>query len=493
MKERTYIAIDLKSFYASVECRERGLDPLDTNLVVADESRSDKTICLAVSPSLKSYGLPGRCRLFEAKEKRKEINREREKHTPPFGFAGRSFSAGKLSAHPELALDFLIAPPQMAKYMKYSADIYKIYLSFVAPEDIHVYSIDEVFIDATEYLPLYKLNAEEFARRMIRKVFSATGITATAGIGTNLYLAKIAMDIMAKHIKPDENGVRIASLDEMSYREKLWSHKPITDFWRVGRGYGKKLEENGLYTMGDVARCSEDNEELLYRLFGINAELLIDHAWGVEPCTMKAIKEYKPSSNSIGSGQVLQCPYTAEKAKLVIKEMADMLSLDLVAKHMKTNQIVLTVGYDAENIKNYNGDVKNDFYGRSVPKHAHGSENLSSYTSSSSEIIAATSRLFDRIINPALLIRRAYLTACSVLPEDRIPDRIIQRDLFDNPEETEIMEKENEEAEMRERRFQETALSIKRKFGKNSILRGLDYEDGATARERNNQIGGHKA
>ena len=495
MEDRTYIAIDLKSFYASVECRERGLDPLDTNLVVADESRTDKTICLAVSPSLKSYGLPGRCRLFEAKEKRKEINTERSKHTPPFGFAGKSYSNRELKAHSELSLDFIIAPPQMALYMKYSADIYRIYLSFIAPEDIHVYSIDEVFIDATDYLTLYRTTPEKLAMDMILEILGKTGITATAGIGTNLYLAKIAMDIMAKHIKADGNGVRIAKLDEMTYRKELWSHRPVTDFWRVGRGYGKKLEAHGLYTMGDIARCSEKNEELLYSLFGVNAELLIDHAWGVEPCTMKDIKEYRPSSSSVGSGQVLSCPYSAEKAELIVKEMADSLSSDLLRKRLKTKQLMLTVGYDVENLdhEGYKGDVKKDFYGRDIPKSAHGSEMMDDYTSSSSLIIKCAVNLYKRIINPSLLIRRLTIAALSVLPEDEIPEKIIQPDLFDDENEMTARRADAEVRAARERRLQETTIAIKDRFGKNSLLRAMDYEEGATAIERNRQIGGHKA
>lgn len=388
MKERTYIAIDLKSFYASVECVERDLDPLEVNLVVADVTRTEKTICLAVSPALKSYGIPGRARLFEVVQKVAEVNEARRYRSPGGRFQGSSSDQRELRKHPELALDYVTAPPRMALYMEYSRRIYAIYLKYIAPEDIHVYSIDEVFLDVTSYLKTYGLTSEELARKMIREVLHETGITATAGIGTNLYLAKIAMDIMAKHVEPDEDGVRIAKLNERSYREQLWNHRPLTDFWRVGRGYAKKLEENGLYTMGDIARCSMGsaqefyNEELLYRLFGVNAELLIDHAWGWEPCTMEAIKNYRPSSNSVGSGQVLQCPYSYEKAGLIVREMTELLVLDLVDKGLVTNQIVLTVGYDIENLKqsefqkNYRGEIKTDRYGRKIPKHAHGTMNL---------------------------------------------------------------------------------------------------------------------
>ena len=388
MPEKTYLAIDLKSFYASVECMERGLDPMDTNLVVADLSRTEKTICLAVSPSLKRYGIPGRARLFEVVQKVREANISRKQLAPGHYFSGKSSKDSELRSNPSLAIDYIVAPPQMAHYMKISSKIYEVYLKYVAPEDIHVYSIDEVFIDATSYLGTYQMTARELAMKMILDVLKTTGITATAGIGTNLYLCKVAMDIEAKHIPANENGVRIAELDEMSYRRSLWSHRPLTDFWRVGRGYANKLEENGLYTMGDVARCSIGgpnvlyNEDLLYRLFGVNAELLIDHAWGWEPCTIADIKAYKPENSSIGAGQVLQCPYTADKARLVVKEMADQLALDLVGKGLVTDQVVLTAGYDIENLKsaefrkNYHGEIKTDRYGRNIPKHAHGTAHL---------------------------------------------------------------------------------------------------------------------
>ena len=394
MSDRVYLAIDLKSFYASVECIERGLDPMTTNLVVADQSRTEKTICLAVSPSLKGYGIPGRPRLFEVVQRVKTINEERKRTAPGHRLTGISWKATELKTFPTLAVDYLVAPPQMALYMQYSAKIYEVYLKYIAPEDIHVYSIDEVFMDVTGYLGTYGMTARELAAKMIRDVQETIGITATAGVGTNLYLAKVAMDIEAKHIQPDANGVRIAQLDERSYRQLLWSHRPLTDFWRVGQGYAKKLEENGLFTMGDIARCSigketdHYNEELLYRLFGVNAELLIDHAWGWEPCTISDIKAYKPASNSIGAGQVLSCPYPYDKARLVLREMADMLSLDLVDQKLVTKQLVLTVGYDRENLqrsgsgKKYQGEISKDRYGRSIPKHAHGTENLKHYTSS---------------------------------------------------------------------------------------------------------------
>ena len=389
MNEKQYLCIDLKSFYASVECIERGLDPMTTNLVVADKARTEKTICLAVSPSLKKYGIPGRARLFEAVQKVKEANSQRKICAPNRRFIGSSYNATELNEHPELAIDYITAPPRMAHYMEYSTRIYQVYLKYVAPEDIHVYSIDEVFIDLTPYLKKGEITAHDMAIKMIRDVLATTGITATAGIGTNLYLAKIAMDITAKHMPADKDGVRIAELDEMSYRHQLWDHRPLTDFWRVGPGYASKLEAHGIYTMGDVALCSVGkeseyyNEDLLYKLFGINAELLIDHAWGWEPCTIAEIKAYKPSTNSICSGQVLQCPYDAEKARLVVKEMADLLVLDIVEKKLVTDQIVLTIGYDIENLKKserenaYNGEVTTDRYGRKIPKHAHGTANIS--------------------------------------------------------------------------------------------------------------------
>ena len=502
--EKSYIAIDLKSFYASVECTERGLDPMTTNLVVADPSRTEKTICLAVSPSLKTYGIPGRPRLFEVVQKVKEANALRQLSAPGGKFTGSSFDFKQLQTSPELAVDYLVAPPQMAHYMEISARIYQIYLKYIAPEDIHVYSIDEVFLDVTAYLKTYGLSPRELAMKMILDVLHTTGITATAGIGPNLYLCKIALDIEAKHIPPDKNGVRIAELDEMSYRRKLWSHRPLTDFWRVGAGIAKKLESYGMYTMGDVARCSLGrqndflNEDLLYRLFGVNAELLIDHAWGWEPCTMADIKAYKPESSSVGSGQVLQCPYPFEKARLAVHEMADLLSLDLVDKGLAADQIVLTVGYDMENLKNgnrsYSGETTTDRYGRKIPKHAHGTANLDRYTSSSRLIIQAALELFDRIVNPDLLVRRLYLTANHVLAEKDVPENFSgqQLSLFSYAENQ--AQQEAREAELlREKKMQEAVLEIKRRFGKNAILKGMNLVEGATAKDRNGRIGGHKA
>ena len=502
-QDRVYIAIDLKSFYASVECVERGLDPLTTNLVVADPDRTNKTICLAVSPSLKAFGIPGRARLFEVVQKVAEVNAIRQQHAFGHKLVGASFHTLELKQNPSLALDYITAPPRMALYMQYSTRIYKVYLKHVAPEDIHVYSIDEVFIDATTYLPLYKLSPRGFAARIIRDVLQTTGITATAGIGTNLYLCKVAMDIVAKRVPPDADGVRIAKLNEMSYRRLLWDHRPLTDFWRVGRGYAKKLEAHGLYTMGDIARCSLGgphdffNEALLYKLFGVNAELLIDHAWGWEPCTMKDIKAYRPATNSISTGQVLHCPYTAQKARLIVKEMVDLLVLDLVEKASVTDQIVLSVGYDIENLtdpvrsKAYAGAVITDFYGRKVPKHAHGTVNLGEHTSSTAKIMSAVTVLYDRIVNPDLLVRRITLVAGHVAPEQTasLSAPMEQLDLFTN-----YAQKQTETVTLaRERNRQEAMLHIKRKFGKNAILRGMNLEDGATAIQRNNQIGGHKA
>ncbi len=476
-KARTYIAIDLKSFYASVECAERGMDALTTNLVVADESRTDKTICLAVSPSLKSYGIPGRGRLFEVKQRVWEINAARARKAR---LTGSSFDNKAVQADPHLALDFLVAVPRMALYMEVSAKIYEIYLKYVSSEDIHVYSIDEVFIDATDYLPLYGLTAHELARRMIQAVLDATGITATAGIAPNLYLAKVAMDIEAKHSPADKDGVRIAELDEMSYRRKYWTHRPLTDFWRVGRGIAARLEKNGMYTMGDVARCSLRTEEVLYRLFGVNAELLIDHAWGWEPCTMAAIKAYRPSANSLSSGQVLSSPYTFEKGRIIVREMTDSLVLDLVEKRLVTDQMVLHIGYDTESLSaDYQGDVEADWYGRNVPKPAHGSVNLGRQTSSTTLIADAVMDLYDRIVDRRLFIRRVYVVANHVIDESKVEG--VQLDLFEEPDDT-----------GRERSRQEAILAIRRKFGKNAILSGIDFEDGATTRERNNQIGGHR-
>lgn len=502
MKQRTYIAIDLKSFYASVECRERGLDPMDTNLVVADESRTDKTICLAVTPSLKSYGISGRGRLFEVKQRVKEANAGRRHDAPGRRLEGKSYFFSELQANPELEIDFIIAPPRMAYYMEYSTRIYEVYMKYIAPEDIVVYSIDEVFMDVTDYLNTYKLSAHDLAMKIILDVIETTGITATAGIGTNLFLCKVAMDIVAKHIPADKNGVRIAELDEMSYRKTMWAHQPLTDFWRVGRGIAKKLEENGMFTMGDVARRSERDEDLLYKLFGKNAELLIDHAWGWEPTTIKAIKAYRPSTNSLGSGQVLHCPYEADKAKLVLREMADVLTLDLVDKGLVTDQIVVTVGYDIENLTDperrakYHGDIVKDGYGRQIPKHSHGTINLDGHTSSTKKIMCAVSELFDRITDKNLLIRRLNVTANHVIAESAAPkknDGYEQLDLFTDYAALQA-EKEQERRELeREKKMQQAMLTIKKKFGKNAILKGMNLEEGATAKDRNAQIGGHKA
>ena len=500
---RQYIAIDLKSFYASVECVERGLNPLTTNLVVADESRTEKTICLAVSPSLKSYGISGRARLFEVVQRVKEINRQRLAFAPGREFNGSSYENLKVKADPRLALDYIAAKPRMAHYMEYSTRIYDIYLKYVAPEDMHVYSVDEVFIDATTYLNTYQMTARQLAETMIRDVYETTGITATAGIGTNLYLAKIAMDIMAKHSEPDENGFRFASLDEMSYRRSLWNHRPLTDFWRVGRGYAKKLEQCGLYTMGDIARCSVGkenefyNEELLYKMFGVNAELLIDHAWGWEPCTIADVKAYQPEHNSVGAGQVLHCPYDVQKAKIVVKEMLDLLTLDLVEKHLVTDQIVLTVGYDIENLtsgKGYTGEVTVDRYGRKIPKHAHGTANLREYTASARMITDAVMKLYDRIVNPHLMVRRISMAANHVLDEKKAADKteFRQLDLFTDFTGGNEKKQQDEKVE-REKKMQEAVLSIKKKYGKNAILKGLNFQEGATTKARNEQIGGHKA
>lgn len=504
----TYISIDLKSFYASTECKERGLDPLTTNLVVADESRTSKTICLAVTPALKKYGIPGRARLFEVIQKVKAANAVRKRNAPGGVFTGESFDAKELDANPSLAISYLIAPPRMALYMKYSTQIYHIYLRYIAPEDIHVYSIDEVMIAAESYLETYKMTARELAIKMIMEVQRETGITATAGIGSNLYLSKVAMDIGAKHTEPDENGVRIAELDEMSYRRTLWCHRPLTDFWRVGRGYAKRLEAHGIYTMGDVARCSlggpKDyyNEDLLYKMFGINAELLIDHAWGYEPCRMEQIKEYRPETNSVGAGQVLTCPYEWKRARLVVQEMADNLALDLVSKRLVTDQMVLTVGYDIENLtdpdraKNYKGEVTIDVYGRRIPKHAHGTIHLERQTSSSRQITEAVMELFDRIVDPKLLVRRLNLVAGKVVSESeiKVPEETYEQlNLFTDYEALQKKQEAEQKALERERKMQEAMLDIKKKFGKNAILKGMNLEEGATAKERNRQIGGHRA
>lgn len=504
---RYYIAIDLKSFYASVECRDRGLDPLTTNLVVADKSRTSKTICLAVSPSLKAYGIGGRARLFEVEQTVAKVNALRRKYAPQSRLTGRSSDDGIVRKDPSVALDYIVAPPKMAHYMEYSTRIYNIYLQYFAPEDMHVYSIDEVMIDVTSYLDTYGMSPRQLAGTVMHKINDETGITATAGIGTNLYLCKIAMDIVAKHVKPDEDGVRIGELDEITYRKLLWAHRPLTDFWRVGPGYAKKLETYGLYTMGDIARCSLGkpgeyyNEDLLYKLFGINAELLIDHAWGWEPCRMADVKAYKPETNSICSGQVLQCPYTSDKARLVVQEMADMMALDLVDKGMVTDQLVLTVGYDIDNLtdpkirKSYKGPVTTDRYGRKVPKHAHGTQNLKMPTSSSLQLMAAAEELYDRIINKHLLVRRITLTANRVVVENSVKkqDTFEQMDLFTDYAKRETEEKKEQQELEKEKKLQRAMLDIKKKYGKNAVLKGMNLQEGATARNRNGQIGGHRA
>ena len=506
-ENRVYIAIDLKSFYASVECRERRLDPLTTNLVVADESRTEKTICLSVSPAMKAYGVPGRPRLFEVVQKVREANARRRTAAPGRALTGSSWDSNELNRFPERSISYITAPPRMALYMEYSTRIYNIYLKYIAPEDIHVYSIDEVFMDVTAYLGTYRLTARELAAKMMQDVLQATGITATAGIGSNLYLCKVAMDIVAKHIEPDQNGARIAELDEMTYRRLLWNHRPLTDFWRVGKGYARKLEEHGIFTMGDVARCSVGkpndyhNEELLYRLFGVNAELLIDHAWGWEPCAMADIKAYKPAANSIGSGQVLQCPYDSGKAKLIVREMTDLLVLNLVDKGLVTDQLVLTVGYDIENLtdpeirKRYQGEIVTDRYGHKIPKHAHGTANLDRKTSSTMLILDAVMDLYDRFIDHNLLVRRIYVTACHVTEESAASEQpaFEQLDLFTDYQALEQKKQEEEAKLNREKQLQQAMLGIQKKYGKNAVLKGMNLEEGATARERNRQIGGHKA
>ena len=499
-----YLAIDLKSFYASVECRERGLNPMTTNLVVADKSRTEKTICLAVSPSLKKYEIPGRARLFEVVQRVREINAGRKRRATGHRFIGQSWDDGQLQKNPDLALDYLVAPPRMALYMEYSTRIYQIYMQYIAPEDMHVYSIDEVFFDITHYLHVYKKTPRELAAEMIQSVYEQTGITATAGIGTNLYLCKIAMDIGAKHTEPDANGVRIAELDEQSYRNQLWNHRPLTDFWRVGRGYAKKLEAAGLYTMGDIAKCSvgsEDeyyNEDLLYSIFGINAELLIDHAWGCEPCTMQHIKAYKPENNSIGIGQVLSSPYSFEKGKLILKEMLDALALSLVDKKLVTNQIIITIGYDIENVTTgslYREEIITDRYGRKIPKHAHGTINLDSYTASAKLIILAVLKWYEEHVKRFLTIRRFNISANHIIDESsiKIKPTIQQMDLFtDYDQQKKDEEKQRRDLE-KEKRLQKTTLELKKKYGKNAVLKGMNLAEGATGRERNKTIGGHKA
>ena len=494
--DKTYLCIDLKTFYASVECRERNLDPLNANLVVADTSRTDKTICLAVSPSLKKYGIPGRARLFEVKQAVKAINKERLKNAPNHKFTGKSIFEDELAKNPSLELDFVAATPQMNKYMRISGEIYNVYLKYFSSEDIHVYSIDEVFIDATPYLDTYKLSPHDLAKKVIKDVYSKTGITATAGIGTNLYLAKVAMDIVAKHVDSDADGVRVAFLDEKSYREKLWSHKPLKDFWRVGTGYINRLAKYGLYTMGDIARFSLNNEDTLYEEFGINAELLIDHDWGYESCTMKDIKGYVPENNSLSSGQVLSEPYDYKKGKLIVKEMADVLSLDLVKKGLVTDQISLAIGYDVIDLENFKGELKKDYYGREMPKGAHSSANLGEFTSSSKVIIKAATELHNRIMDEKMHMRRVYIVATHVVSEEvaeKESKDYEQLSLFTDYEELELCKQKHNKEKQEEKQLAETILSIQGKYGKNSLIKGMNLEEGGKTIERNKQAGGHKA
>ena len=509
---RTYIAIDLKSFYASVECMDRKLDPMTTNLVVADPERTEKTICLAVSPSLKAYGIPGRARLFEVVQRVKEVNIGRARKAKALGLKpeGTSDNANELKANPALQVSYITAPPRMLLYEKISTKIYSIYLKYISHEDIHVYSIDECFIDCTGYLQTYECSGRELAARLIHEVYKETGITATAGVGTTLYLAKVAMDIMAKHVQPDENGVRIAELDEQSYREALWCHRPLTDFWRVGRGIAKRLEHMGCFTMGDVARLSRTNEDALYHSLGINAELLIDHAWGWEPTRISEIKAYKPESNSFSSGQVLSEPYPMDKAKLIVREMTEAMVLDLVKKKLVTKQVVLTLNHDRSSIlpdptdkttwlvaktgKPYSGEVTTDRYGRPCPKHAHGTGNLDRWTSSSARIVNTMMDLFDRIADPDLTVRQIGIPACSLIPEDEIPkEESVQLDFFTDPIEEDKKKQAEEEADAKERKLQMAALAVHDKYGKNALLKAMNLQEGATARERNQQIGGHRA
>jgi len=475
--------------------------------VVADASRTEKTICLAASPSLKKFGIPGRARLFEVVQKVKEENLKRVLYAPNKKFRDSSFHAEELEKSPDLAIDYIAAPPRMAIYMDYSTRIYNVYLKYVAPEDIHVYSIDEVFIDVTSYLKSNKQSPREFTKMIIKDVLDTVGITATAGIGTNLYLCKIAMDIVAKHIPADNDGVRIAEIDEMTYRELLWTHQPITDFWRVGKGYAKKLEKHNLYTMGDIAKCSlgteqeYHNEDLLYKLFGVNAQLLIDHAWGWEPCTLEDVKAYKPVNKSTGAGQVLHVPYPNDKARIIVQEMTDLLVLDLVDKGLVTDQMVLTVGYDIANLTNakirkvYDGEVKTDYYGRQVPKHARGTVNLKKMTSSTKLIMEAVMGLFDEKVNPNLLVRRVNIVANNIMDEKAIRNQVAdeQLDLFTNYETKKVNEAEEAISTEKEKNLQHTMLDIKNKYGKNAILKGMNLQEGATTKDRNKQIGGHKA
>ncbi len=498
---RTYACIDLKSFYASCECRERSLDPLTTNLVVADSERTEKTICLAVTPSLKAYGLSGRCRLFEVLEKVKEINEVRQVKNDNKKFSGKSYNADSLANDKSLALDFIIAPPRMSLYMKYSTDIYNIYLKYLSKEDVFVYSIDEVFCDITNYLKYYKKNPKDLLTMIIKDIYDTTGITATCGIGSNLYLAKIAMDIVAKHIEPNEFGVRIATLDEMDYRNKLWTHEPLTDFWRVGPGISNRLKKYGIYTMGDIARCSLENEDLLYKLFGVNAEILIDHAWGYEPCTLESIKSYKPTTTSLSIGQVLKEPYNYDKTKTIVKEMAELLSLDLVDKGFITNHLVLNIGYDVINLQDkkikrlYDGEIVKDHYGRYVPKYSHGTIRIDHKTSSTKIITKYFLELLNNVINPILYVRKISIAACELEREEQKEKVVMfkQFDLFSDNETKDSNIKKTLDDEVGEKKVQKALLEIKKKYGKNAILKGMNLEEGATTIERNGQIGGHKS
>lgn len=498
--DRVYVCIDLKSFYASVECVERGLDPLNTNLVVADITRTEKTICLAITPSLKQYGIGGRARLFEVEQKIKEINFKRKRLNSNKNFSSKSYLDSELKKDSSLELGYIIAPPRMKKYMEYSTNIYNVYLKYLAPEDVYVYSIDEVFCDVTAYLKYYRMNSKQLVSKIIQDIYNSTGITATAGIGTNMYLAKVCMDIVAKHSSPNEIGVRVAEIDEISYRRLLWNHKPITDFWRVGKGYAKRLEEQNIYTMGDVARCSINNEDLLYRLFGINAELLIDHAWGYEPVTITEVREYKPEKNSISSSQVLHCAYSYEKTKLIVKEMIELLSLDLVEKYLVTNQLVLTIIYDVENLTNprisqkYFGEITIDKYGRKIPKHGHGTINFDYYSSSTKYLSKKCLELFERLIDKNLLVRKIIISACNLIGENDIEDNIVYEQLnFFTEDVDKVIKKEVEKQDQKnELKLQRALLNIKNKYGKNSILKGMNLEEGATTVERNEQVGGHK-
>ena len=493
----------MNSFYASVECVERGLDPMTTNLVVADQRRTEKTICLAVSPSLKAYGIAGRARLFEVVERVREVNTQRQRQAPGRQLTGTSWHDPEVRENPSLALDYLVAPPRMAHYIDWSTRIYQVYLKYIAPEDIYPYSIDEVFIDLTSYLDTYLMTARELTRTMILDILKTTGITAAAGMGTNLYLAKVAMDIEAKHCPPDENGVRVARLDERSYRQKYWDHRPLTDFWRVGRGIARRLEENGMATMGDVARVSlsDAGQEKLFRLFGVNAELLIDHAWGFESCTMADIKAYEPADHSVGSGQVLQCPYPFEKAALAVREMADALALDLVDQGLVTDRLTLAVGYDIENLTDparraaYRGPVVTDHYGRSTPKPVHATARLETPTASARELVAAAQALMEKIADPVLLVRRLTLTAGRVLTEEEAEAAPVcrQLDLFHDWGAEAAKEQQAAARRAREKKMQAAMLGIKKKYGKNAILKGMDLEDGATGKLRGGLIGGHKA